>query len=667
MPRYYKTMLSGYRAARKRGSRARSFGRLLLLSAFVSCVWPASLDRSWRPIGPFGGGAEVVAVDPSDSSRIYTLTKNSFLYKSEDEGQHWRLIRFPAQQGASAHALVINPTNTKEIWIAVSSGTAATEGIYRTSDGGSSWHHLSGLKGESVFSLALYAKDTKIMAAGARDGVHLSRDGGETWTRISPLENKELQPVMSLAFDPRNDRVIYAGTPHLPWKTEDAGANWRSIHHGMIDDSDILSLIINPTEPTQLFIGACSGIYRSDNSAALWTKLLGITGAGYRTYSVAQDPKNPRVIYSGTRDGLWKSSDGGKTWHKTSPQIVKSIAISPADSKKLYFATQDSGMLRSLDGGETLEAALEGFADHRLNQLAADDHAIYVTGAQDLQAWRVPSDSMHKGQRAWHKMQFPAALQGQRLSVKTFGESAYVLGGGAIYKSADHGVNWARLSVTAAPATGMAVLDDKELIATTNKQLYRSADAGVTWKPLLQAASAQPRHDGAQPQESIARIFSSSGNRNFIVETSTGFKYFQEGGLSPAKMTMPVPGYEVNDLVLAGHAVVAATSRGMYRSTDFGATWKASTNGIDAGTVSTIAAHGSVIFTAQYGKIYRSGDAGESWNEITTEGLDETSILHLTVVPSGRLIALTPSRGVFVLEDSRHEEGAATSGGTPNQ
>jgi hypothetical protein len=65
--------------------------------------------------------------------------------------------------------------------------------------------------------------------------------------------------------------------------------------------------------------------------------------------------------------------------------------------------------------------------------------------------------------------------------------------------------------------------------------------------------------------------------------------------------------------------------------------------------------------------VFRSADAGESWNEITTEGLDETSILRLTVVPSGRLIALTPSRGVFVLEDSRYELAATGPGGSPNQ
>ena len=654
MPRYYKVMSTGSRV-RCCGPSVCLSWHLLVLSFLGSCANGAAAERPWSPIGPFGGGSEVIAIDPANPSRLYTLTSNSFLYRSDDEGLTWRLIRFPAQQAASAHALVINPTNPQEIWIAVSSGHTSTEGIYRTSNGGTTWQHLDGLKGESVFSLALFAKDSELIAAGARDGVHLSRDHGATWARISPLENKELQPVMSLAFDPNNDRILYAGTPHLPWKTEDAGTNWRSIHKGMIDDSDILSLIVNPKHPSQLFIGACSGIYRSDNSAILWTKLLGITGAGYRTYSVAQDPSNPNIIFSGTRDGLWKSGDGGKTWHKTSPHIVKSIAISPVDSKKVYLATQDAGMLRSVDGGETITAGLDGFADHRLNQVTADNRSIYVTGAQDREAWRINSDSIHKGHRAWSKMQFPAALQGERIAVSTYGAAVYALGSGAIYRSADQGIHWTRLASLTAPVTNLAILAEKDVLAATSRALYRSLDAGATWKPLAPIG----------PKESIVRLFSAPDNPAFILETSSGFRYYKDGGQKSTSMPAPVRTSEVNDFVFAGGALIAGTSRGVYRSADSGATWQSITKGIDPGTIASIASGSpSAVFAAQYGKVYRSHDTGESWQEITTEGLDEASILRLAVAPSGRLIALTPSRGIFVLEESRQREAAAEAGGT---
>jgi photosystem II stability/assembly factor-like uncharacterized protein len=313
-------------------------------------------------------------------------------------------------------------------------------------------------------------------------------------------------------------------------------------------------------------------------------------------------------------------------------------------------------MLRSTDGGETITEALDGFADHRLNQVVADGHSIYVIGGQNLQAWKIAADSIHKGHRAWHKMEFPAAIEGRSLSVSAFGPSIYALGSGSIFRSNDQGASWIRLAPAPSPISQVAVLAEREVIAASSKAIYRSGDAGVTWKPL----PASPE-GGA-----MVRIFSTPGSRGFAVQTVSGLRLYQDGGQTSAPMPMPVRPSEVNDLVFTGSAMVAATSGGVYRSPDSGATWQLVTKGIDAGTVSSMALGASAVFAAQYGKIFRSPDAGESWQEISNEGLDESSILRLAVSPSGRLIALTPSRGVFVFEDNRpNVAAAATSGSHP--
>ena len=74
----------------------------------------------------------------------------------------------------------------------------------------------------------------------------------------------DLHEVESIAIDPKDPRTIYAGTWHLPWKTTDGGANWHNIKQGLIDDSDVFSIIIDPTVPSVVYTSACSGIYRSD-------------------------------------------------------------------------------------------------------------------------------------------------------------------------------------------------------------------------------------------------------------------------------------------------------------------------------------------------------------------------------------------------------------------
>ncbi len=133
----------------------------------------------------------------------------------------------------------------------------------------------SGLAGHAVRALVQAPSDANILIAGALDGVFRSNDLGKTWERITPLGDSELRNFDSLAIDPQDPAIIYAGTFHLPWKTIDGGKIWMPIHRGMIDDSDVLSLEVNLSNPQQIFASACSGIYRSEDAGANWNKIEG--------------------------------------------------------------------------------------------------------------------------------------------------------------------------------------------------------------------------------------------------------------------------------------------------------------------------------------------------------------------------------------------------------
>jgi photosystem II stability/assembly factor-like uncharacterized protein len=172
-----------------------------------------------------------------------------------------------------------------------------------------------------VWSIAVFQTSSRVIAIGATDGVFLSRDGGESWNRISPEENAALRPVVSLAFDPLDSRMLYAGTPHLPWKTRDAGKTWTPAIQGMLDDSDVFSIIV--AEPLrQVFASACSGIYRSLDRGDRWSKLPVAELASYRTYQVAQHPRFRKVFFAATALGLVKSVDGGVTWRRVSSELT---------------------------------------------------------------------------------------------------------------------------------------------------------------------------------------------------------------------------------------------------------------------------------------------------------------------------------------------------------
>ena len=121
--------------------------------------------------------------------------------------------------------------------------------------------------------------------------------------------NRRNQEHRIAAIDPKNPDVVYAGTWHLAWKTGDGGAKWRHINKGMIDDSDVFSIIVDATNPSVVFASACSGIYKSDSAGDLFQKLQGIPFSARRTRVLKQDPINPATVYAGTTEGLWKTMD----------------------------------------------------------------------------------------------------------------------------------------------------------------------------------------------------------------------------------------------------------------------------------------------------------------------------------------------------------------------
>jgi photosystem II stability/assembly factor-like uncharacterized protein len=258
--------------------------------------------------------------------------------------------------------VLIDPARANVYFVAVTSETPQFAGVFRSIDEGASWEQVRDLSQKQVWSLASWAPDARVIAAGSQDGVYLTRDGGENWTRISSQRTAGPQPVVALAFDPLHRNILYAGTPHLAWKTINSGATWRPMRNGMQEDSDIFSIETDQIRPRRLFAGACSGIYRSLDGGNTWSSLERAVGAQFRTYVVVHPPRNANVLFAGTNAGLLQSPDGGATWHRLSSLPARSIAFDPADPARVFVAT-DQGILRSEDGGSHFTEANQGLHD----------------------------------------------------------------------------------------------------------------------------------------------------------------------------------------------------------------------------------------------------------------------------------------------------------------
>ena len=594
-------------------------------------------------IGPFGGSAAVVQVDSNRPGTVLAATSNALLFRSTDDGDSWVRLTFPAELRASLHAFVVVPRSG--IYLAgLGSDTREYSGIFASRDGGQTWAPLSALEKRDIWSIAVWQADPSVIAVGAADGIFLSRDGGERWARISPESNRALMPVVSVEFDPTNSHVLYAGTPHLPWKTSDGGATWRPAHTGMLDDSDVFSIHVDTHHPARVFASACSGIYRSLNQASSWTKLLGARDASYRTYQITQHPTQANVLFAGTTHGLIKSTDGGTSWRKLSSHATRWITFDASRPNRVYTATDEAGLFRSDDFGESFRPINEGFCNRQVASLAALGATLYASSPSGPVGGGI-FRNMNLGE-AWETIDSLAPWRGQKiLKVVPLDPShLYVLTSKRILVSSNAGQSWTvlgppigpKLTTLLAPTAG-----GRNLLVGTDTGIYYTENAGETWQSARAGQSAI-RSLVSLGGRAIAALAGSS-----VLVSSDGIEY--DSVASPGIDT------EIHGLIAADHAdLLAATSQGLRRSDDLGKSWQPVRGVLGGSTVSAICKHPTrpgVLFAAHYGAIFGSVDNGHTWAPITTEGQDLPAIRELVVASGipGSLFATTPFQGVYAV------------------
>jgi photosystem II stability/assembly factor-like uncharacterized protein len=625
----------------------------------------------WRLAGPFGGSARAIAIDPRNGRTLVVGSRDSLLFRSDDAGASWRLLPFPRGTAGVFNSVLIDPQESLHYYAGLDAGDSRDSGVYESKDGGETWQALAGLRGSRIEALAMSPINSSTLAAGTSKGVFVSMDRGDTWRRISSPTDVEMQDITALAFDPADTNVLYAGTPHLPWKTTDGGATWHSISSGLIDDSDIFSIRVDPNHPQLVFASACSGIYRSDSGGEAWVKIQGIPGTHRRTHIISEDPRNSATIFAGTTLGLFKSPDGGKTWRHLSSEQVNWMVFDPGEPRTLYLATEFAGILKSTDSGETFHAMNEGFANHRLSEIASDGKRLYASSTYEglFGGVFVSSD----GGLQWSLRANEEALNGRNLHSLTASPAnadvVFAASEDAIVKSADGGKTWvpvAQPRVVVPARAGQRVHSVERvhihairavqygksmlvLFAGTDAGLFRSSNSGATWEQVKAAGIT-----GVSVQAIYAPA---SGASRLAARTASGLFLSEDSGHTWQPALVP-DGYYIYDVALPVEhevAILAATSRGVLQSTDEGEHWKLVTEGVPAATVDSVRfnpSEGREAFLVQYGNVYRTADGGDSWQAFSNEGLQGAAIRMLWFAPDlpRRIFALSVARGALVFD-----------------
>ncbi len=614
----------------------------LILAAVLSGAG-CHAGAEWLATGPFGGAAEIVRVVPRQPGLLLAATSGGLVYQSDDAGLSWTNRPAPTQLGGTLHAIEIDPRYAGTWYAAIESHTPAAAGVYKTEDGGETWTPLPGMAGKAVWALAVWAGQPDVIAAGTSEGVFLTRDAGASWARISPESNRELRPVVSLAFDPGNRDILYAGTTHLPWRTRDGGAHWESIHTGMLDDSDVFSMAVDPRTPNTVFSSACSGVYRSGDGGGSWTRMATPPGA-FRTYLVAQDPRDPGVLFAGTSAGLLRSPDGGASWKRVSRHVVKSIAFDPVKARKIYCASATGGMLISQDGGNTLLESNKGFSNRNFVAIAGSGDMLYTSSIYEPASGGV----FRSGDfgLTWRRMASPGTNQNVVVlsAAPDNADCVYAAGYGGLFLSMDGAKTWMRQPTPkgADHIQALLPLSCRSVLVGSASGLFRLT-AG-SWKAVA-IAGARRR---------VELLQSSGGAVVAAVIAGRAFRS-DNGGESWTACGQPVPDVVWYGLALdSGHTgfSLAATAQGLFRSTDRCASWTAVRGGLDQATVNAVLLHprrAGEALAAQFGRIYRTTDGGLSWFPLEHEGRSGTYPSAFLVLPGApqRLFALFPRRGVL--------------------
>ncbi|MFM8395300.1 MAG: WD40/YVTN/BNR-like repeat-containing protein, partial [Acidobacteriota bacterium] len=469
----------------------------------------SSPDRLWQLTGPFGGDVTVLVIDPRNPDRILIGTSDGQLYQSLNGGRFWQNMQpGPGRAGQTITAILFDRQDRRRIYVSLKSITALSEhdrggGLFVSEDDGAGWRALPGLTDKPIRGVAQSGSDPRVLAVAALDGVYRTRDSGTHWEKISPAGRSEMRGFHSVAIDPRSAEIIYAGTSHLPWKTLDGGKNWQlagSALTGMLDDSDIFSIQIEENTPNTILLSACSGIYRSFDASATWTKFKGIPTESRRTQIIYRHPTRPALIFAGTTEGLWRSDLYGmaESWRRVTSEhlLINSVAVHPSRPDRVFIGTEDGGVLISEDGGETWESSNEGFINRQVGAVLAD---------------------LGERGRIYAGILFDGESSGLFISVDgglTWKQSVSGLGSRDVY------------SLYQSPyQTGT-------IYAGTNQGIYRSDDQGESWREVRRAAPpATPVIEKKAPP--ARRPSRRPGQRAAVVRTAPR-------PTTPAKPTEPI-------------------------------------------------------------------------------------------------------------------------------
>ena len=422
-------------------------------------------EVDWEERGPnnVGGRTRALMLDPNNGGKLWAAGVSGGLWYNNSitsETVNWNLVD-ATWASLAVSSITYDPNDTNIMYVGTgermgnyssggsnwySPGVTRGLGLWKTTDGGATWSHLSSTEdfafindilvinesGNSVIYIGVGGNEFEGTYVGRDNtGLWKSIDGGATWNRtFNEQETTGYKEVGSIDMD-SNGRIWIGTRMNSFWSgggeiyySDDGStwtqSNWRS---GGLESANRVLIDVADSDPNYIYAlisnndgNVAQWIAKSTDGGATWSELtvpvdangnpLGDSNgqAGY-SMSFAIDPTNPQVLYAGEID-MFKSSDGGSSWTQlsgggsgTSNMHVDQHNIQFIDGNKVIFSN-DGGVYYSSNAGLQIPNRNEGYNVSQFYSVALHPNSgtkYVIGGTQDNGSWKVDGTTLSNG------------------------------------------------------------------------------------------------------------------------------------------------------------------------------------------------------------------------------------------------------------------------------